>query len=231
MALLDQIATSLGGLESLEKASAAGDVLATVAVVIPAAGFWHHQWAYNFQAVSVANFSPSLLTVHAANPMSQAPTVGSGVTRVRGGMLRTFAARNNTLTVYGAPGATFDVTVYARPRVPASSRAGSGVFTRIVESQVPLGAGGTFNGAALDCGAGSTRFRGFGASDQAGTINMQQSPDGVNWFTTTSEPLTAGFTGGAVVESLTALRYVRVQVVNGGTPQTQFVCASSAVED
>jgi hypothetical protein len=61
---------------------------------------------------------------------------------------------------------------------------------------------------------------------------MQQSPDGATWFTTLTEALPAGYTTeGTVVESITALRYVRVQVVNGATPQTEFLCASSALED
>jgi hypothetical protein len=99
------------------------------------------------------------------------------------------------------------------------------------ESVTPLAANGVFNGAAVDCGAAATRFRGWASSDQAGTINMQESSDGVTWYTTTSQPLAAGTGTGTVVELITTLRYQRVQVVNGTTLQTTFKCASSAVED
>ncbi len=231
MAIFHQIVTSLGGILNFEKASAAGDVMGQIAVTIGSSGMWNHQWANSYAALTVANLSPALLTVTSLVPMTQAPTVGTGVTRVRGGVQRTFASRANVVTVYGAPGAQFDITVYGRPRDPQTSRCVSGVFTRLLESQKALAANATFNGATLDCGAGVTRFRGFASSDQAGTLNMQQSPDGVTWFTTQTEPVAAGYTVGTVVESITAMRYVRVQYVNGATLQTEFTLASSAVED
>lgn len=230
LSILEQMATHLGGIANFEKSIAAGDVMMQRAVTIGSSGVFHHDWPNPYAAVSVANLSPCLLTVTSLAPMSQAPSTGTGVTRVRGGCQRTLASRSTEVTVYGAPGATFDITVYGRPRDPQNGRLTS-VYTRVTESTTPLAASGTFNGAAVDVGGGATRFRAFASSDQAGTINMQQSPDGVTWYTTESQPLTAGSTVGTVVESITCLRYVRAQVVNGTVAQTAFLLGTVPVED
>ena len=230
LAIFQQMAAHLGGIANFEKAIAAGDVMMQRAVTIGSSGMFHHDWPNPYAAIAISNLSPCLLTVTSLAPMTQAPTTGTGVTRVRGGCQRTLASRSTEVTIYGQPGATFDITVYGRPRDPQNGRLTS-VYTRVTESTTPLAANATFNGASVDVGGGATRFRGFASSDQAGTINMQQSPDGLAWYTTESQPLTAGSTVATVVESITCLRYCRVQVVNGATAQTAFLCASVPVED
>ena len=92
---------------------------------------------------------------------------------------------------------------------------------RTAENSAVLAAAGTRNGATQSA-SGFGRFRAFASSDQAGTLNIQQSRDGVTWYTTTSVAVAAGATAGTVLESLLALPLVRAQYVNGATPQTAF---------
>ncbi len=103
-----------------------------------------------------------------------------------------------------------------------------------------LGASATFTGKSWDCGlfmadysnagvslpptAGKhapAYFRAFAASDVAGTLNIQQSPDGENWFKTDTVAIVAGFSAGVYLESKVLMHYVRAQLVNGSTAQTE----------
>lgn len=72
-------------------------------------------------------------------------------------------------------------------------------------------------------------FRAFAASDQAGTVNIQQSLDGKIWWTTLTAPIVAA--QGTVLESLCTLPFVRAQVVNGTTSQTTLLFVTSFVEN
>lgn len=69
---------------------------------------------------------------------------------------------------------------------------------------------------------GSARFRAFASSDQAGTLAIQQSRDGVSWYTTVSQPVAAGPTAGTVLESIVALAFARAVYTNGATNQGAF---------
>lgn len=107
----------------------------------------------------------------------------------------------------------------------------------------PIGGSDTLDGHVWDCGnAGPTLrlsltagvpnasvgkavpafFRAFAAADVAGTLNIQQSPDGTNWFQTATAVIPASFTTGVGIESNIYMRYVRAQVVNGSGAQTDF---------
>jgi hypothetical protein len=92
-----------------------------------------------------------------------------------------------------------------------------------------LAAGDHFDGASHDTSAWAyVRFRVLAASDQAGTVYIEQSADGTTWFRTSTEPVTAGFTQAAIVtESLITMRYVRAYYVNGATQQTEFMLATA----
>ncbi|MEM4430207.1 MAG: hypothetical protein QXM08_03525 [Thermofilaceae archaeon] len=57
-------------------------------------------------------------------------------------------------------------------------------------------------------------------ADQAGTLYIEQSPDGTNWDVSESISVSAG-AGVAVVREIAA-RYCRVRYVNGATAQTVF---------
>lgn len=104
-----------------------------------------------------------------------------------------------------------------------------------------IGISATFNGQTHDCGNitgassipaaqqypnagrnGPAYFRAFASSDQAGTLNIEQSPDGVNWFVTDTASIVAGFLSKSVyIESKVVLRYVRAQLVNSTVAQTE----------
>ena len=119
-------------------------------------------------------------------------------------------------------------------------------IARVHESNAPLAGSGVANGTIWDMeanpaaysgtpadgtsgGNGSSHFRAFAAADQAGTLAIQQSPDQVHWFTTTSQTVAAGFANGTVIESLNVLRYMRAVFTNGASAQSSFEFDTSVV--
>lgn len=111
-----QMAESIGGLLVLTRANAPGDAIGTGSQLIGPAGVRHWTFPANFQSVAVANFSGSPMTVAAAPPQSQAPTVGPGVYVVPAGAYRVVPLRGAVITIYGPAGAPFDLTTYSKPR-------------------------------------------------------------------------------------------------------------------
>lgn len=100
------------------------------------------------------------------------------------------------------------------------------------ENGVALGSGATFNGSSYNQQSAGNRyaqFRVVAVSDVGGTINVQQSFDGITWYTTLSQPITAGATLGTVVGSMWSLPYIRVSYVNGATAQTVFKLATDFI--
>ncbi len=116
------------------------------------------------------------------------------------------------------------------------------------ESATPLLATHHFEGATIDTWDGAKEdtdtihpgryatIRGTSSSDQTGTLAIQQSPDGVTWYQTQSVSVAAAVAGtdgvsttAQVLESLIAMRYVRVTYLNGGTNQTTFFLGSCLV--
>lgn len=107
---------------------------------------------------------------------------------------------------------------------------------RFLETLVPLAGAGTFTGPWRDLGSEFPRWGVFVFADQAGTVFMDMSADGVN-------PIggvvpTAG--GGAfqvayaansyqqISTGPTHFRYARARFINGATPQTFFALALTA---
>jgi hypothetical protein len=93
-----------------------------------------------------------------------------------------------------------------------------------------LSGSASFTSEVIDLPApgGYARWRVFAYSDQAGTVNLQQSPDGVTFYTTISQAYAAGGQA-AIVESLVALPYLRVTYVNGSSAQTVFRLLASVL--
>jgi hypothetical protein len=89
-------------------------------------------------------------------------------------------------------------------------------------SAAALGSGATFTSPVIDLSAvpGFSRWRVLVSSDQAGTVSLQQSADGVTFYTTRSGSYSPG--QAAVYESLVAARYLQVTYVNGGSAQGSF---------
>lgn len=114
------------------------------------------------------------------------------------------------------------------PMVIASDQTGFGNYNETLQTQESttlLAANATINGATHDTGSnagtaakGYSRFRAFANSAQAGTLNIQQSPDGATWYITL--PTAVNAASPTVVESIISLRYVRAQYVNGAVAQT-----------
>lgn len=119
-ALLGQIEAHLGGILDFSKAAATGDVLAQGTARIGPDGTWSLTWPVQYQAMAIANTSTGDLTVFAGPPTGSGspPSTGAGIFIVRAGIMRTVSIRNTAVTVYGTPGALFDVTLYSRPREP-----------------------------------------------------------------------------------------------------------------
>ena len=90
---------------------------------------------------------------------------------------------------------------------------------------------GTFSGARLAPFSGPVSnfdfYRVLAASDQVGTLNIQQSIDGSTWYTSVSQATVAG--EATVVESIPSASFIRAQFVNGSTAQTEFLLSSMTV--
>jgi hypothetical protein len=124
MALFEQQEASLGGILSLLKTPPAGDVQAQLAGVIPASGFYVLVWPVRYRSVALANLSPALMSVGHSATGGNPPSLGAGVTRIPPGRFRAWSASGDSLTIWGAPGASFDLVVYLRPRPPSSGPCG-----------------------------------------------------------------------------------------------------------
>ncbi len=93
--------------------------------------------------------------------------------------------------------------------------------TMAAEDSSLLLASATRNGATYATGD-YARFRAFASSDQAGTLNIQQSRTGSTWYTTVTTAVAAGSTTGTVLESIITMPFIRAQYVNGATNQGAF---------
>lgn len=97
-----------------------------------------------------------------------------------------------------------------------------------VEPTTLLASGATYNGHSDDTenenlgydAFGYSKFRALVYSDQGGTLNIQQSRDGATWRTTKTVAYLAA--AATTLEDIVIRQHVRVQVVNGGTDQTEF---------
>jgi len=83
----------------------------------------------------------------------------------------------------------------------------------------PLAAGASWT-SAVDSDPATGRIVGSVYADQAGTLYVEQSPDGTNWDVVDSFSVTAGAGFGFSVEKVCP--YARVRCVNGATAQTTF---------
>jgi len=83
----------------------------------------------------------------------------------------------------------------------------------------PLGANASWI-SNVDDDPATGRVTGSVYADQAGTLYVEQSPDGTNWDVVDSFSVSAGSGFGFTVEKVCP--YVRVRYVNGTTSQTTF---------
>ena len=115
----NQVAAHLGGILDLARAPAKGDVNAQLSLVIPSSGYIQRGFPATFETVAVANNGSGTLTVAEGPAMTEAPTLGGGLFTVGAGIWRMNPMRGTVVTVYGAAGSAFDLTVLSRPRPPA----------------------------------------------------------------------------------------------------------------
>jgi hypothetical protein len=93
-------------------------------------------------------------------------------------------------------------------------------MARVSSTTTPLGSGATWTSPVINPDL-ADRITGSVFSDQAGTIYIEQSPDGgANWDVSTSYPTVAGV--GAAFSEETYLPTARIRFVNGATAQTTF---------
>lgn len=89
---------------------------------------------------------------------------------------------------------------------------------KVVSSNATLAGGGSLS---QNFGTGGCeRITGTVFADQAGTLHIEQSPDGTNWDITTDITVAAGVAQGFSIEPLTV--DARARYVNGATPQGTF---------
>lgn len=99
------------------------------------------------------------------------------------------------------------------------------------ETDAPLAAAGTFNGASRDVGAASpgpvqyAYFTAMVLADQTGTATIQRSADGTTWVDAASGAIAANTP--LTLQIPVTARYHRVVVENGGTAQTALSVSSS----
>ena len=98
------------------------------------------------------------------------------------------------------------------------------------ESTTNLGSSATFTGSAKDFGTGGvpadfTFYRASAYSSSAGTLYIDFSADGTNWYPALTQAVTAAAAQNVVVP-ITA-RFYRTRFVNSASAQTAFLLASS----
>ena len=116
--------------------------------------------------------------------------------------------------------ATFDLMVQLRsagveidPRVIINDMAAG------QSTNAPLAGGATYTSAAM-VGDGYRRITGSVTANVAGTLYVEQSPNGVNWDVSDSIPVAAGASKGFCVE--VCCPSLRIRYVNGVNPQAVF---------
>lgn len=98
------------------------------------------------------------------------------------------------------------------------AEAGTNYFAN---TATPLGGAATFTGATVDVGTRPPPYYQFGCSfnaDQAGTAFVEDSTDGVTWFTASTAAIVAGTR--LDLNVFIRAEFLRCREVNGATPQT-----------
>jgi len=143
-----QMSASLGGLLVLTRANAPGDALGTGTELIGPNGANQRGFPGTFQSVAITNFGSTAMTLTAAPAQSQAPTVGPGVYVCPAGCYRVIPLRGTVVTVYGAPGASYDLTTYSKPRPMDFASIGQPTASSVVVGNPAAGAEFTYTPAS-----------------------------------------------------------------------------------
>lgn len=93
--------------------------LDVVTVVIPASGSWEKSWHVQYNSVAVTSQSTAKVTISSAGAQLGAPTSGVGVAVLGPNRCGTFNINGHILSIYGNPGDTVTVSVFACPQPPA----------------------------------------------------------------------------------------------------------------
>jgi hypothetical protein len=184
------------------------DVLETATRTMPANGVLIRNFGAPFASIVCLNGSGLGMTVQAEAAGASAQGDGPG-----------------SFVVLPGTGSRYSYSVLSRRADPAAGYL-CPVTLDVAETIVPLAANATFNGNVY-AASGFGTFRAFAASDQAGTLNIQQSRDGLTWYTTNTTAVPGGITNGTVLQSVIAMPFVRVQLVNGPTAETAVELDSS----
>jgi hypothetical protein len=107
------------------------------------------------------------------------------------------------------------------PMLPMEKQA---QLKRQIESNTtPLGISATYTGASFDTMADGENFTwltGYVFSNVAGTLYIEQSADGQNWYGLNTINVAAN--GAMPIDVKVLLKHVRLKYVNGATAQTTF---------
>lgn len=96
-----------------------------------------------------------------------------------------------------------------------------------VHTTTALGASATFTGVTLNTGSQNSYLthKAIVTTDQAGTLQLQQSRDGSTWRTTKTQAVAANTP--TMINDDLIFQYIRVVYVNGATAQTSLELAST----
>jgi|GEM_PF-6426128 hypothetical protein len=100
--------------------------------------------------------------------------------------------------------------------VSSGSISATDSLSTITETAAPLTANAIFNSPSRDTNLIRNTLRLLVATDQAGTLVVEQSPDTTNWHLVQSIPCASGVT---THEQKLFLRYYRIRYTNGATAQ------------
>jgi hypothetical protein len=93
--------------------------------------------------------------------------------------------------------------------------------SELFKNTTALGANALYSGTGYEC-LHYERITGYASSDQAGTISINQSDNGTDWYETHTVAVAAGSTKGTPYSVDLVARFVKVDYVNGATAQTLF---------
>ena len=132
--------------------------LTTATIILNAQGVGTFDWRVPFGSVSVVNNGPGTITITTDSNGSGAPTQGQGVAKVAGYGAQVVNMAGRTLTLYGSPGASVGLSVFANAQPPAFGIVGQ-----------PASAPATYATAAGQVVTGSGRLAGLALAETTGT--------------------------------------------------------------
>lgn len=121
--LFDHLGTRLEGrLEAVHSALrvfAPAEAMMIETVVLDAAGGAERSWHGQYRAVMISNGSGGAVVIAEGPRQNATPGIGAGVVNLAAGQSGVLPLRGHILAIYGAPGASVTLAVYASEQAPS----------------------------------------------------------------------------------------------------------------